>query len=344
MKSEYFVWDFINKGTNHRYFNRQFVGSLSDLGLKVLIQPPSYASDVYDDDETHPGRGYLVVSDLVCRWFYFFFVSLKSRDSKHFILAIDNTIGPLLLLLSRLVTIGSVICILHNNYSRIQTSRSRRFLFRCLSRSGVVFLVMREQLCSELRTQGINARYLRHPLPEPGFIFSPDNRQGIVVVGRANDLEVNTFPEVYNLLTKVPNIVVKVLKSSPLHKSLVAKNDVKLSFDVYERPISEVDYFKLLSESDAVLLPSIYDERRTASGVLMDAISTETPVISSSLGICLEYLDKSYPGFIFDEGSLNIDDGDFDLLLRGAASHIKNVRDALARHQSSQLKELLSSI
>ena len=43
-------------------------------------------------------------------------------------------------------------------------------------------------------------------------------------------------------------------------------------------------------------------------------------------------------------GYLNINGGEFVLLLREAASHIKDVRDALVRHQSIQLKDLLGAI
>jgi len=102
----------------------------------------------------------------------------------------------------------------------------------------------------------------------------------------------------------------------------------------YPRPISQLEYERFILARSALVLPGIYNTRQTVSGVLIDAVATQTPFLAAPQSVFSCLMGDCYSGFIWKESKLVTSACSLDELLLVASMEVLAVKNQLLEDET----------
>ena len=232
-------------------------------------------------------------------------------------LAADNLMGPLSLLLGRLVRNGCACVILHNNAHRIQASRTARLLWAAVFRSGVRPIVLAQcvyefydRLYPKVRFKLIpHPSYAEVTGPGEANFREPDRR--FLFLGRHGRSSATV-----EFLGRFISACSAARDGGPM--TVVAERSVAsqvadiaggagIGLQTYDWPAEHDDYYGMLRAARFVVFPPHASDRISASGVHADATSCGVPVIAPTRGAFRENVPSSGARFLYDDVQSDLD-------------------------------------
>lgn len=232
-------------------------------------------------------------------------------------LAADNLMGPLSLLLGRIVRSGRACVILHNNAHRIQASRTARLLWAAVFRSGVRPIVLAQSVYEFYDRLYPKVRFNLIPHPSYAEVTAP---------GEANTREADRrflFLGRHGRSSATVEFLGRFISASSAARdrapmTVVAERSVALQvadiagragieLQTYDWPAEHDDYYGMLRAATFVVFPPHASDRISASGVHADAISCGVPVIAPTRGVFRENVPRSGARFLYDDVQSDLD-------------------------------------
>ena len=266
----------------------------------------------------------------------------RKRDMACIHLASDNLIGPVCLLIDRLVRSGEAMVILHNNAHGIQRSKAVRRLWGGVFRSGVKAVVLAQTVYDFYRERypDVEFEFLRHPSygDASGLTEgrqSPRGGRRFLLLGRhgrsAGTVEfLRRFIEACAAVGSGEQVTICVERSVGRQVEPVA-GKAGIVLEMYDWPVGHDEYYGMVRAAHFVVFPPEGSERITASGVQADALSCCVPIIAPAQGVFRE----------------NVAESGLPLLYRDAAADLRRVvarATTLSRAEHERLRSDLDEI
>lgn len=218
---------------------------------------------------------------------------IRFKPDTLLLLAIDNIIGPILILLLKNIFSLEIIVLSHNNFDVIKKSKFKKWIWCRGLMKGIKNLFLSKFVLEKVKENfpmkcHPNLDYVPHPTYDFLFAVSDQKKHSytydFLILGR------------HSLFFKDSDFAKKICS---LSKSVKAKRRFRLhvrkgcfpsnidaNFDVseYEFPMSNNEYKEKLKQSRFLLIPPLSGERVTASGVHLDAITSGLPTIAPISG------------------------------------------------------------
>jgi len=233
--------------------------------------------------------------------------SFKKNDI--IFLSFDNTLVPLLsIILYPLLFRNSLSLILHNNLKTLKTNKFKRFVYLLMVK---IYKAKPYVLSKEMKriydfhiTPSVKCTLLPHPnyihLIEfnkvKGLLISRA-KTNVVILGRQAQL-ITPFLENHKL-SQFVNVHFTIACSGPV--PVIKDGNVT----VLNKRLNYDEYYSLLSEADFALFALDKTVEYRASGILMDCISLQCPIIAPCTGHFLEYKEMGIGYFYNDYNELD---------------------------------------
>jgi len=300
--------DPINKGHSHVYFNASILSLFKAVpGKTILIGDRGHVRNVSTLAKAGNIAPFFIneKSALKRKVYALFSTLLKSafRSKDICFLSFDNTIVPLFLItFCPLLFRSRLTLIIHNNLDTLLKHPLKRRLHRmALSLYNGRSIVLTKKMYEIY--SGLFPKIRCEFLPHPNYIgLIKYNRKSnlvntqtinILLLGRQAKLLTSVLPKLN--LGRYENITFITSLSSenyPLHVSNVRFLPEKPDFD---------EYYTLLGEADFVLFANDDALENRASGILIDCISMNCPVIGPNKGHFVEFGPEF--GFLYNSYS-----------------------------------------
>ncbi len=230
----------------------------------------------------------------------------KKRVKRFIFLAADNFYIPFLLSLLSLLFFKklSINVILHNNVNKFAQDRVGFVLWRLADLLGINITVLSDYVKESMLKMGFkNINVLPHPvysdLPKVRSLLNEKDKVkdiDFLVLGR----HAFNLDWLKNLVTQDAVLKRKAIVAC-LHRSECELYQSSIDFKYYEKPLSETDYWSLVSRSRFIVIPPSSGNRLTASGVLIDAISMAVPVLAPQFGVFNKEISGTCRSLLYNE-------------------------------------------
>ena len=240
----------------------------------------------------------------------------RSVVSMH--LASDNLIGPLWLLLDRLIRGRRAYVILHNNAQSVRASTAIRLLWGGVFRVGVQPVVLAKSVYA-FYTQlypRIRFNLIPHPSYDDANGRDPENRemenpeQRFLFLGRhgMSSTTVGFLRRFISACSAVcdRNPVTIVTERSVASEVGRIARWAGIRLQMYDWPVEHDDYYGMVRAARFVVFPPDAGDRISASGVHADAISYCVPIIAPAHGVFRENVPDSGVGLLYEDAESDL--------------------------------------
>ena len=235
-----------------------------------------------------------------------------SRSVVCMYLASDNLIGPLWLLLDRLVWGRRAYVILHSNAQSVRKSGVIRLLWGGVFRIGVQPVVLAKWVYS-FYTQ-VYPRTRFHLIPHPSYddaagqdaenrvVENPDQRFLFIGIHGMSSTTVRFLRRFISACSAVCDghpVTIVTERSVAVQVERIAHR-AGIRLQMYDWPLEHDDYYGMVRAARFVVFPPEAGDRICASGVHADAISYCVPIIAPVHGVFRENVPDSGASLLYE--------------------------------------------
>lgn len=228
-------------------------------------------------------------------------------------LASDNLIGPLWLLLDRLVRGRGAYVILHSNAQSVRKSAVIRLLWGVVFRAGVQPVVLAKWVYSFYRQA--YPRMAFHLIPHPSYddaigrdaesreVDSDDQRFlfiGIHGVSSTTVRFLRRFMSACMAVRDGKSATIVIAQSVAEQVETIAYR-AGIRLQTYDWPLEHEEYYRIVRAARFVVFPPDAGDRISASGVHADAISYCVPIIAPACGVFRENVPDCGAGLLYED-------------------------------------------
>lgn len=250
-------------------------------------------------------------------FFNVFYSGKVLRSKKIVLLAIDNTVIPLLFILNLFLLPffhKKIVIISHNNLYTLKTSKGKRILFKIfltLYQPKIIFLspCFADEFREKIYKKNIYGYFHQNFQNIISNLYTivnkkkEDNNNEYSKVILVSKSYVGFFLSLFNdnyekFNDHNLNTGIKVKYISDVELGFLP--NASISFERVNIPKDMETYFNLINASDFVFLPENFIANHRASGVLMDSLSLKTNFIAPAVGHFKDIYDKYNIGFVYN--------------------------------------------
>lgn len=303
--SKHTIIDFLSRNESHLNFNLTFLKGVESLNDNVCLIANQTQINYFDTKHKVPFKD---SSNWVKRSFNGFIKLLKHRASKITILASDNYLIPILLLLFfPLFRKSKITFVLHNNIGPLSVNPKKRIPFKLVSR-----LLRLQMICltkdgfEELQRIGFKKQSIF--IPHFNFKHFSQNNNDTLLKLKADKSNILLIGRQANLFLSKILPLLNLKEYSNLHFIICSSQTTDYNYDNLElisKSLNKNEFNKYIELTDFTFFPN-YNIRYRASGILLDCITKSCPIISPKEGHFKEYKDDSIGEFYHDISELKI--------------------------------------
>ena len=300
------IIDFLNKNKSHLNFNNSFIMAIKSNQCNInFIGVKSHCNEISDKN-----INIRAIADSKGSWVtqvikIFFKVILSRKERSIIVLAIDNYISPLLFsLFSPLFLRKKLTIVIHNNIRPLVKSKIKRIPFLLFSKLiNHQFICLTKSGYDAMIKMGFNKTFFikhmnfshQNSISKKVDIKFPKNKTNIVFVGRQAKFFVEEIMTNLNLAPYTNlNLIVLYKKELPIKEKCISQ---------YKDWVEDEQLIYLLETADFSFFHNHNVEYRP-SGILLDSISNNCPIIAPEIGHFLETKEYNIGYYYKDNISL----------------------------------------
>lgn len=338
----------------HLAFNSDLIQHIQQLHEISFCGGSQYARNLEDrvnEFQSEYTTAYNAPSgkELIKRYFFIWKTILKNIDKYSALLfsSFDNTFFSLFSIL--FYPIGgyrmkkkSNILLIHNNLHTLKNNRIKRYLLKTSIRLYHWKCIVLTEKMHSIFQQLMNSDAYFYPHPYYKVEYTADttiDTVRLLLVGRQAEYAIKSS-FLGDLISEINRITATGTNKRQVELHISSAMDIPQNnnFPIYTYPkLTHGEYSNLFNSASFILFPYNYSDTFRASGILMDAISFETPFVAPQDGHFEEYRGC---GFLYTQNTfsdiiqkcLNVSDDEYRLMInniRNKKAEIDNTKNKM---------------